>query len=1119
MAVHDIIDNRNQKLIDNINCILSSTEKAKFAVGYLFLSGLTCIADKLCDIKELRLLIGNTTNRETLEMLAENYRRLEMVENVAEGQKYTKRAAEKGAVAETAENLCGSMELMDQTDEAQRLVQILIKLIEEKRMKVRVFTKGRLHAKAYIFDYGKVFDERGKSMDRHEKGIAIVGSSNLTLAGVTHNTELNVVVQGNNNHEELTHWFEDLWKESRDFDETLMAELKQSWAAAVVRPYDIYMKTLYALVRDRLEGDDEVDLMWDNEIKKKLADFQLTAYKQAIQMIKNYGGVFVSDVVGLGKSYIGAAVVKHFEQTQHARALIICPASLVEMWDRYNEVYQLNARILSMGYLREVEESQNYLVRDNVLYKDRDFVLIDESHNLRHKDTQRYRVVQDFLSDGKQCCFLTATPRNKSAWDVYHQIKLFHQDDKTGLPIDPPDLKEYFKAVEKGGRKLPDLLAHILIRRTRAHILRWYGLDSETHQPIDPDQFQEYRDGRRRAYVLVAGRHQFFPKRELETIEYSIEDTYQGLYHQIRGYLGKPKKGRLQTLAPGELTYARYGLWHYVRKEKQRKEPYASLHRAGANLCGLIRILLFKRFESSVFAFQETIKQLLLVHDRFMDALVHGFVPAGEEAQPILYDPSAAEEQDLLDALRAVSGRYAVEDFDVELLKSHIEHDIKILKKLQKLVAPITPDEDAKLQTLKAKLREKPLKDGKRLIFTQYADTASYLYENLNPGGRRKDIEVIFSGDKSRFRAVGRFAPKANPEFKPKAGEPELMTLIATDVLAEGLNLQDCDKIINYDLHWNPVRLIQRFGRVDRIGSEHDVVYGFNFLPETGIDKNLGLKQKLHNRIQEIHDTIGEDSQILDKTEQLNEEAMYAIYEKKGVQLNLFDEEEEELIDLNEAEEILRQLRRENPAEFDRIVALRDGIRAAKPSPPQGLFVFCEAMEVERDHAKGYQQLFLLDEKGEVVSRDIPKILGILKCGPELKGEAPREGYNKAVMAVKRRFSEEIKHRTAEFKHTLSLSHGQRYVMRELRILFGLTKDDEMQAQINLLEKAFRGPLTSAVSRELNKVRHDGLTGDALLKRLINIYGHHGMKACLDRRSLQGDQPPVPKIVCSEELI
>jgi len=196
----------------------------------------------------------------------------------------------------------------------------------------------------------------------------------------------------------------------------------------------------------------------------------------------------------------------------------------------------------------------------------------------------------------------------------------------------------------------------------------------------------------------------------------------------------------------------------------------------------------------------------------------------------------------------------------------------------------------------------------------------------LNPGDKQADIDVIYSGDKSKARIVGRFAPKANPEYKFQSGDSELRTLVATDVLAEGLNLQDCNKIINYDLHWNPVRLIQRFGRIDRIGSDHEFVYGFNFLPEVGIENNLGLRQRLRNRIQEIHDTIGEDSAILDRTEQLNEEAMYAIYDKKSLGSEALEDEEGEFLDLNEAEEILRQLKSDDPAEYERIANLRDGI-------------------------------------------------------------------------------------------------------------------------------------------------------------------------------------------------
>ena len=1112
MPTHDIIDNRKEVLVDHINRILSSTEAARFAVGYFFLSGLTSIADKLKGVKELRLLIGNTTNRETLEQLAEGYRRLELVRDAAEAQAYPKRAETKQMVVETAENVRSSMELMDQTDEGETLVKEMVRMIEEKRLKVKVYTKGRLHAKAYIFDYGTLFDGDGKPVERHEKGIAIVGSSNLTLSGITHNTELNVVVQGNDNHVELVSWFDELWSpdNSQDFDEALMQEMKQSWAMAPVRPYDIYMKTIYALVKDRLEGEDDRDILWDDEITRDLAEFQKVAVRQSVGRIRDYGGAFISDVVGLGKSYIGAAIIKHFERIYHARPLIICPAPLQEMWERYNETYELNARVLSMGMLREDDDNGLNMLLNDVRYRDRDFLLLDESHNFRYQDTQRYKVLQQFLSTGRHCCFLTATPRNKTAWDVYSQLKLFHQDDKTDLPIDPPDLKQYFKLIEKGDKKLPDLLSNVLIRRTRNHILRWYGFDAKTHQPVDPSNFREYLDGQRKAYVIVGGRHQFFPKRELETIEYSIEDTYQGLYQELRGYLGKSRKGFPREPVPGELSYARYGLWHFVISNKQRREPYTSLHRAGVNLRGLTRVLLFKRFESSVYAFRETIKRLIKVHQRFSDALKQGIVPAGDEAQTILYEPNMDEEQRLMDALREASGRYDVADFDADRLRRHIEHDIELLKKMLKLVEPITPDEDAKLQKLITKLKTKPLVEGKRLIFTQYADTARYLYENLNPQGKQDDIEVIFSGDKSKERVVGRFAPKANPEYHWSPGEVELMTVIATDVLAEGLNLQDCDKIINYDLHWNPVRLIQRFGRIDRIGSDYDVIYGFNFLPETGIERNLGLRQKLHNRIQEIHDTIGEDTAILDRTETLNEEALYAIYEKHGAQLSLFDDEESELLDINEAEEILRQLKKERPDEYERISNLRDGIRTVKPSSNKGIYVFCQAGR--------YQQLFLLDENGEVITRDIPRILGTIKCGPDLEGRPLPKGYNTSIMHVKRQFTEEVKHRQAEREYTPSLTQGQRYMLRELRVLFNATEDEDIKAQINILEAAFRGTMTRALAQELNRLRRNGITGQALLKNLGELYYQHNMRDWIDRRGLQIEEQPTPVIICSEGL-
>ncbi len=228
----------------------------------------------------------------------------------------------------------------------------------------------------------------------------------------------------------------------------------------------------------------------------------------------------------------------------------------------------------------------------------------------------------------------------------------------------------------------------------------------------------------------------------------------------------------------------------------------------------------------------------------------------GELAQSMLYQSDDYEEQDFLDALQAASEKYLPTDFHFDLLKEHVAHDIEVLEAVLAKVKPITPEHDAKLNKLLSLLPEETLNTGKRLIFTQYSDTADYLYANLNKNNRA-DVDVISgNASKSKFRLVGRFSPHANPDYKPQAGESELNTVIATDVLSEGLNMQDCDTIINYDLHWNPVRLIQRFGRIDRIGSTHNKVFGLNFLPEDALDRNLGLKDRLKRRIAEIQGSI-----------------------------------------------------------------------------------------------------------------------------------------------------------------------------------------------------------------------------------------------------------------------
>jgi superfamily II DNA or RNA helicase len=1123
MPTNDIIDNRTHKLAEQIRTNLDSSTAAHFAVGYFFLSGFTAIADKLPHIKHLRLLIGNTTNRQTIEQIAQGYQQLELIRDRQEAQQYPKGQEKQTILADNSHHLRSQLELMEQSDESEALVKNLVQTIEEKRLEVKVYTKGVLHAKAYIFDYGDIFDGKGKKLDRSERGIAIVGSSNLTLSGLENNTELNVVIHGNDNHQQLTEWFDRLWDEAEDFDAVLMQEMKQSWVMNIATPYDVYMKTLYHLVRDRLELA-PVDIIIDpNDISKQLAEFQTRAVQNAIQNIQKYGGAFVSDVVGLGKSYIGAAIVKWMEQHERARTLIICPPPLIDMWERYNEKYHLNARVLSMGMLKSDNEHGLRTLLEDEKYKHRDFVLVDESHHLRNYGTQRYKVLQEYLAAGdRRCCFLTATPRNKSAWDIYHQIKLFHPTDITNLPIDPPDLKQYFSMVEKGERNLPDLLSHILIRRTRNHILRFYGFDSETNLPIASNpNFNEYLSGQRKAYIIVGGKHQYFPKRRLETIEYSIEDTYNGLYQQLRQYLGKSSKQKSLRTLTNTLCYARYGLGNYVLPSKQQQEPYKGLQTAGANLRGLIRVLLFKRFESSVYAFQQTIDRMILAHERFLIGLDGGLIPAGKEAQDILNDDEAAgeDELDIIEALRSVSGKYDIEDFDRAKLTKHIAHDLKILKQIHQLVAPITPAQDAKLQTLKQWLAKPDILGKKQIIFTQYADTAQYLYNQITDDSDRTDIEVIHSNSgKDKGRLVQRFAPKANHNYQLKSGETELNTLIATDILAEGLNLQDGDMIINYDLHWNPVKLIQRFGRIDRIGTEKETIYGYNFLPELGIEKNLGLKEKLKLRIQEIHETIGEDSAILDNSEQLNENAMYAIYEQpKGKQLNFFEPEPVELTNLTDAEAMFRQLQRDNPDEFDRIVNLPNGIRTAKLAQETGTFVFCESGNINNPSANRYPQLFLLDREGKEVSRDISKILSIITAQENTPTALLPQTHNKTVTKALRRFSKEVGDRQSE-QRNFKLTPAHKYILKELEKLFKDDAEEELKSTINELIKTVKSIHNPTILRELKIVKDNASTGQSLLSKLFYLYQQYDLKAQINSVSEPKNDLSISKIVCSSSL-
>jgi len=437
---------------------------------------------------------------------------------------------------------------------------------------------------------------------------------------------------------------------------------------------------------------------------------------------------------------------------------------------------------------------------------------------------------------------------------------------------------------------------------------------------------------------------------------------------------------------------------------------------------------------------------------------------------------------------------------------------------MARLVEPIGSQEDSKLQQLvemltsgldRASRRPMPgdLSHGKVLVFTQYADTAHYLYDNLRHLGR---IRAVESDTSDLGRVILRFAPKAN-NHQLGPGEEELRIVVATDVLSEGLNLQDANHVINYDLHWNPVRLIQRVGRVDRIGTEHDTVYAYNFMPETGLERELGLERRLEQRIAEIHSTIGQDAAILHQSEQINPEAMYVIY--RGDPSVLEEEPEAEVFNLLEAEELVRQLERTDPERFRQIATMPDGVRSARQAVDKpGLFVFCQA--------GNYQRLYLADVSGHRTA-DPEQAIRAVRCQEDEPTLTLPADINVRIAAVKRDFDAEVRTREAEVRHTVGRALGRDYALSELRLVFDDEEEPEGKARLALLSEIFANvPLTARAHRELNTLRRSRIAGQALVAQLLRIVRDYNLEEAYRALTDQTEvNPLIPRIICSEALL
>ena len=644
---------------------------------------------------------------------------------------------------------------------------------------------------------------------------------------------------------------------------------------------------------------------------RELANFQVDAVRRGLSMIDAYGGCYVGDVVGLGKTFIGAELLRQLRVSypNDGPPLILCPARLKPMWELFNERFGLGAEVVSHNMIAAPAEAEfdeelgRYVDVDSpgqgiVLeqrYRNRGPVLVDEAHNFRNIN-QRSRGLASYLESGEhKMILLSATPQNLGPMDLYRQLRLFLNDTEHGLNIEPVSLESYFHNAQLWLAYQTEYENH------EAEMGAWQASGSAGTRPSPPDKpkvpkadigqvllpvfIRRRRKDIRDLYgdtALVDDKPVRFPEPVLDNVPYRLDKVYAkaGSFEELQALLAEHKG-------------ARYRATGYIREEAKQRPEYRDLFRAGDRIARLMGVLLLKRLESSIEAFRSTLNSLISSNRNFREALDSGFVPIGSTATRMLAGQSF-DVDDLLEVLRQEEQRreqsgsardklvHATEDFDIDEWTRDLNADHDVLKDILGRVEDIGPDDDDKLRVLRNFLARPQVQAGKVLVFSEAETTVEYLHRELNPNGRHTHIaRLTGSTSHDAERTVKRFSPTWNLGAREAMPGPEIRVLFATDIVSEGQNLQDCACVLNYDLHWNPVRLIQRFGRVDRIGTEHEVINLHNMWPDVAVDEKLSLTERLHRRIQSFHDLIGLDSKLLSDAERLNANVMYRIYDGK----------------------------------------------------------------------------------------------------------------------------------------------------------------------------------------------------------------------------------------------
>lgn len=1137
-----IFDNIRLELTEGLRAVLPAAESCSFCIGYLNLRGWGRLADLIEGLPggeethACRLLVGmHRSPEEDMKALASLTRGHETIDGpmLARLKRHM------------TESFKEQLEFGVPSNQAEMALRRLAGQLRARKVFLKAFLRYPLHAKLYLV----------RRNDPVTPLIGFVGSSNLTLAGLSHQGELNVDVVEQDAAKKLQAWFDDRWRDEMaiDLSDQLAELIETSWARTeLVRPYLVYLKIAHHLCEEAREGEREFRVpRIFGEKGTPLLDFQGKAVSLAAHHLHCRGGVLLGDVVGLGKTLMATAIARVFQEDDHNNTLVICPPKLAPMWDGYLQTYEINGRVLSFGKVVETLERP-----DAPRYR---LVVIDESHNLRNREGKRYRAIRDHIErNDSRVLLLTATPYNKQFTDLSNQLRLFVDEDQD-LHVRP---ERFFQLWAQAGKNDADFIAQFgasthslrafdqspfpedwrdlmrlfLVRRTRQFIIKHYA---------------KFDEARQRYYVLLNGETAYFPIREPKRVPFAIReedpaDQYARLFRddvvQVIEHLALP----------------RYGMAEFLVKDADRmakgdeKRILDNLNRAGHRLIGFCRTNLFKRMESSGHSFllsvdRHIVRNLVTLHAienrlpvpigtqdaAMLDTAVSDtddeFAVTDENDTAVVDDHAAADTVVEPKAMtRAVYQARAAKIYQAyaaqfrdrfdwldpkffrpELGKA-LQADAQALLGVLTQAGVWKPERDAKLAALEALLTRSHRKD-KVLVFTQFADTALYVGEQLAKRGVT-DLAVVTNQTADPVSLARRFSPATNGGLRNE--ETELRVLIATDVLAEGQNLQDAHLVVNFDLPWAIIRLIQRAGRVDRIGQKHDTITVYSFLPADGVERIIRLRQRLFHRLQQNQEVIGTDESFFGEEAATKLRDLYT--EKAGT---LDDDQADEDIDL--ASLALQVWNSASAEDQKAAAALPPIIAATRALPettdpvqhPSGVIAYLR-------YPDGADALVRVGEHGNLISQSLSGIFRAAACPPDTSALPRIHNHHELVARCVQIAAEEQ-----------TVFGGQLGSLRSVRrkLWERLTRYRKLQqgsptlfsAQVlqqldSVLDLIWRYPLKRAAQDAVSRQMRLGITDEGLLDLVLRRAMDENLCEVTDEDQKSRSEP---RLICSMGLV